>query len=94
MKYYYNNETRYTIEGAPFNKTIMGWRITTEKGYTVAISCDRDFCERMVLSEELIDLLKKIDFEYQIQERKDQGYIEDEESAKKAIKTLIKLKSI
>lgn len=81
----------FTVSGGPFaNPQSMGWHITDEKGFTVAVSCDHTFVHRVNMLNELAALLKHADATYHLSERHDDGYLEVEDEVWARLKELLK----
>lgn len=67
----------FKVSGGPFSHPqTMGWHITDEKGFTVAVSPDYRFADQINTMTELLIMLKKMDAIYHLDERRDQGYLE------------------
>jgi len=50
----------FTVAGGPLAvPQIMGWHITNERGQTVGVSCDRQFCQRIEETGALLELIQQ-----------------------------------
>lgn len=68
----------FHVRGGPFSgEQIMGWHITDESGYTLAVSPNHSFVEFCMEAIRLRDLLLKASARYHLGERRDQGYLDD-----------------
>lgn len=80
----------FTVSGGPLaSSQIMGWHITNEKGFTVAVSNDAEFCKRLNELEELASLLKQADTKYHLSKRRDQGHLQLDDESWARLKTLL-----
>lgn len=67
----------FNVSGGPFaSSQTMGMHITCEKGFTSGVSTDRQLCELIIDSQRLMELLKKMDVNYHLSERHDDGYLQ------------------
>ena len=71
------------------SEQIMGWHITDENGFTLAVSCDDGFSKTVNELSELSELLNKIDVSYHLKERYEDGYIQCDKAIWERIMTLM-----
>ena len=84
--------SNFNVSGGVFNGAQqMGWHVTNEKGFTVAVSPDASFCKRLADLETLVDVLKSVDAYYHLSERHDQGYLEADEQVWDRLKTVFRV---
>ena len=66
---------RFTVLGGPLSAPQqMGWHITNERGFTVAVSCDSTFAQRINDMEALLDVLRRRNALYLLKRIADEGY--------------------
>jgi len=85
-----NHIPYFRVSGGPFSsEQIMGWHITDESGFTLAVSCDDGFARTINELGELSELLNKIDGSYHLKERYENGYIQCDEAIWDRLLTLM-----